>query len=60
MRLSLHFHLLKKRQYNENLAIMGMYGYHGQTCVVQTWVVACAFENLLGVDFLSKNALILL
>ncbi len=28
-----------------------MYGYHGQTRGVRTWVVGCAFENLLGVEY---------
>jgi hypothetical protein len=33
--------------------------YHGETCGVRTWVVDCAFENLLGMEIPSKNALIL-
>jgi hypothetical protein len=33
--------------------------YHDQTHGVRTWVVGCAFENLLDVEISSKNALIL-
>jgi hypothetical protein len=57
--IALHFCLLKKRHCNENLAVGGGYEYHGQTCGVQTWVVGCAFENLLGMEIPSKNALTL-
>jgi hypothetical protein len=34
-----HFCLLKKRRCNENPAVWGGYGHHGQTCGVQTWWV---------------------
>jgi hypothetical protein len=54
----LHFCLLKKRHCNENLAVKGGYEYHDQTCGVWTWVVGCAFENLLVVESPSKNTLI--
>jgi hypothetical protein len=27
------------------------YGYHGQTCGVQTWVVGCALASLLGKEY---------
>jgi hypothetical protein len=57
--ITLLFCLLKKRHWDENPAVRGGYGCHGQTRGVQTWVVGCAFENLLGVEILSKNALIL-
>jgi hypothetical protein len=33
--------------------------YHDRIHGVRTWVVGCAFENLLGVEILSKNNLIL-
>jgi hypothetical protein len=50
---------VEQRHWDENFAIGGGCKYHGQTCEVQTWVVGCAFENLLGVENPSKNTLIL-
>jgi hypothetical protein len=55
--ITFHFCLLTKRHCNENLAVRGGYGCHGQTHGVQTWVVGCAFENLLGVEIPFKDAL---
>jgi hypothetical protein len=51
--IALHFCLLKKHRWDENTAVRGGYGYHGQTCGVRTWVVGCTFENenLLGVEY---------
>ena len=57
--ITLHFCLLKKCHWDENTAVRGGYGFQGQTRGVRTWVVGCAFENLLGLEIPSKNALIL-
>jgi hypothetical protein len=49
--ITLNFHLLKYCRCNENGAVMGGYGCHGQTCGVQTWDVGCALASLLGVEY---------
>jgi hypothetical protein len=49
--ISIHFCLLKYHNCDENWAIVGGYGHHCQTCVVQTWVVGCDLASLLGMEY---------
>ncbi len=48
---TLHFCLLQYCCCDENLAVMGGYGCHGQIRGVQTWVVGCALASLLGIEY---------
>jgi hypothetical protein len=49
--ITLHFCLLQLRYCDENWAVMGGYGCHGQTHGVRTWVVGCPLASLLGVEY---------
>jgi hypothetical protein len=49
--IAIHFCLLKFHSCDENPAIVGGYGYHGQTCGVWTRVVGCAFISFLGMEY---------
>jgi hypothetical protein len=57
--ITLHFPLLKSAVAMK-CGRQGMVRiYYGQTRRLWTWVLGYAFENLLGMEILSKNALIL-
>jgi hypothetical protein len=50
--ITLNFCLLKKAPLQGKSGRQGRVQInHGQTCGVQTWVVGCAFENLLGMEY---------
>ncbi len=49
--ITLHFCLLKYCRCDIKLGIVGGSGCHDQTHEVQTWVVGCAFANLLGMEY---------
>ncbi len=49
--ITIHFHLLIYHNCDENPAVVGGYGYHGQTRGVRTWVVGCALASLLAVEY---------
>jgi hypothetical protein len=49
--ITIHFCLLTYHSCDESHAVMGGYGYHGETCWVQTWVVGCAIASLLGMEY---------
>jgi hypothetical protein len=49
--ITLHFSLFQYRRCDENRAVVGGYGCHGQTCGVPTCVVGCAFASLLGMEY---------
>jgi hypothetical protein len=47
--ITIHFCLLK--YHDKNWAVVGGYGYYGQTHGVGSWVVGCAFASLLGMEY---------